>query len=88
MNDIYTVILEDATFDIRIAPKSEIAMSYDEAVMYCFLFTHDGHKDWRLPTRSEYHGCQWIDGDTWYLGEDQLDGDENWYVAPIRIVKE
>lgn len=31
-----------------------IKCNYQEAQLHCFLCNHNGHKDWRLPTRNEY----------------------------------
>lgn len=30
-------------------------VTYEEAVLYCQFLDYNGHKDWRLPTRSEHN---------------------------------
>lgn len=38
---------------LEIAPCSDQRLTYDEAIMYCFVLEFDG-KGWRLPTLNEY----------------------------------
>lgn len=38
---------------IERAPSPPVSMTYDEAAMYCFFLSHNGHRDWRLPTLEE-----------------------------------
>lgn len=68
---------------IEIGQESEFEMSYDEAVLYCFLLG-DG---WRLPTKEEYyadrkfHNC-------WHL-DDPLNVNGGTYIAiPVRDLKD
>ena len=37
---------------VQYAPRQH-NLTRDEAIMYCFLCTYDGYKNWRLPTRHE-----------------------------------
>lgn len=58
---IKTIIIEtNKKLNIEIRETSNNAMSYDEAVLYCFLLG-DG---WRMPTREEYRQvhsiCGWF----------------------------
>jgi hypothetical protein len=39
---------------IEFAPRSSKLMTYDEAVLYCQFLDYGGHKDWRIPTHSEW----------------------------------
>lgn len=39
---------------IEFAPKSEIKMTYEEALLYCSFLAYNDHRDWRLPTAEEY----------------------------------
>jgi hypothetical protein len=55
-------------------------MTYDEAIMYCFWFSHNGKKGWRLPTYREF-----IDGDSWY--KDAEITKRKWYARPCREIK-
>ena len=40
--------------DIEFAPAVTEVMSFNQAWLYCLILSHNGHKDWRLPTRDEY----------------------------------
>lgn len=58
---VYSVIPVRSTSKIiESAPMSENLMTYDDAVIYCFLCTHDGHRDWRLPARFDIENTQGI----------------------------
>lgn len=48
-------------------PISEHIVSYDEAVLYSFLCTHNGFRDWSIPTPEEYLGLG-IHCDAWHTG--------------------
>lgn len=39
---------------IKILQPLSIRLLYDEAWMYCLTLSHDGRKDWRLPTQEEF----------------------------------
>lgn len=61
------------------APRSDHKMTYDEAIMYCFWFTHNGKKGWRLPEINEF-----IDHTTWY--RDAEITKLKWYCRPVRDI--
>lgn len=64
---------------IEIGQISEFEMSYDEAVMYCFLLG-DG---WRMPTEDEYDSTGIPAG--WFLDDLLKDeAGEFWAVTPVR----
>lgn len=68
---------------LEFAPKSKTPITYEEAIMYCFLCTYDGHKDWRLPVVPDYHthGTRgWHQGDRSHFGNLELVS----YVTPVR----
>lgn len=66
---------------IEFAPRSSKLMTYDEAVLYCQFLDYNGHKDWRMATRTEYNSIRelagWYVGDTWGV---------KWYVVPVRDI--
>ena len=62
------------------APRSNEKMSYEQAQLYCFMFSHNGKKGWRLPTYREF-----IDGDSWY--KDAEITKRKWYARPCREIK-
>lgn len=39
---------------IEVAPRSDIIMTYEEAILYCAFCSYDDHNDWRMPTFDEY----------------------------------
>ena len=51
---------------IELASLTENKMTYDEAILYCQFCNHNGHRDWRLPTRDEYGNNDKIWG--WFAG--------------------
>ena len=65
--------------NIESAPPSG-DMSYEEAVLYCTFCRHNGHSDWRMPTRDEYSEMG-ISG--WYLDDHDLD---EWPALPVRDI--
>jgi hypothetical protein len=67
---------------IEIAPTSNNAMSYDEAMLYCFILNIDGKIGWRMPTAEEYaHSvCGWFKGRITALSKLQ--------VTPVRDIKD
>lgn len=64
---------------IEMAPVSGFLMTYDEAVMYCFLCTHNGHKDWRIPDWHEYTDYQSEEFAVWDTSEAN---------APLYLIRE
>jgi hypothetical protein len=72
---------------IEIAPASWTPMTYDEAVVYCFVFEHDGKKGWRLPTYDEYlNSTGSVFSQCWYL-DDKMDHTRMFLVVPVRDIK-
>lgn len=71
---------------IEIGQDSEFEMSYDEAVMYCFLLG-DG---WRLPTEEEYWHANYEELRGYWFLDDPLGkfNDETHYVIPVRDLKD
>lgn len=68
---------------IEIAPiDRELRLSYEEALMYCFLLNIDDKTGWRLPTKDE-----WYDNDAlmgcWYFGRPSKG---KWLLAPVRSI--
>lgn len=68
---------------IEVALISEQEMTYDEAVLYCAFLDYNGHRDWRLPTRSEYLDVIGISG--WYVGRSS-ELVSKWKVCPVRDI--
>ena len=64
---------------IEHGPRSPDKMTYDQAQLYCFMFSHNGKKGWRLPTFHEF-----IDADSWY--QDAEITKRKWFVKPVRDV--
>lgn len=40
------------------APRSDAAMTYPEALMYCFFLEHRSQAGWRLPTAADVNNIQ------------------------------
>lgn len=70
---------------IEIAPPSNNYMSFEDALLYCAFCTHNGHRDWRLPTAYEYQFNKKI-FNSWYLDRDIFDMLDLWLVTPVRDV--
>ena len=73
---------------IEIGPRSKTQMTYDEARLCLFVFTHNGKKNWRFPTESEYYfddTCKQI-FTSWYDTRPYHD-DDVWYLTPVRDVR-
>lgn len=51
---------------IERAPMSEKRMTYDDAVLYCQFLEYNDHRDWRMPTRSEWVKLECKPRVTWY----------------------
>ena len=68
---------------LELAPYSP-DLTYDEAVLYCLFCNHDGHNDWRMPTREERDTCDsirfWIVDDEWRTNTTL------WPVRPVRTI--
>jgi hypothetical protein len=78
---LFTNLTEYITMaHVEHGPRSENKMTYDEAIMYCFWFTYNGKKGWRLPTFHEF-----LDGNSWY--KDAEITKRKWYVKPVRDIK-
>lgn len=67
---------------IKIAPPILDDITFAEAKMYCFLCTHGGHKDWRLPTSTELRAIVGSSYDKFHtcISIDELAG-----CIPVRI---
>lgn len=62
-------------------PRSTEKMTYEDALFYCFWFSYEGRKGWRLPTFYEY-----IDGEAWF--KDAEITKRKYYCRPVKdIVK-
>ena len=68
---------------IEIAPTSENLLTYDEAMMYCFVLSFNGKDGWRMPTDREFQNNCRIRG--WYLNEQCP---EPLPVTPVRDLKD
>lgn len=68
---------------IEYGPMIESGMDYDTAWLFCLTFSHNNHKDWRMPTSLEYHKSSatfsWYDSRTINDYEIWL-----WYCMPVR----
>jgi hypothetical protein len=70
---------------IEVAPESKNRMTYNEAIIYCQFLEHNGHTDWRMPTRHEYRSNMMISG--WYQDRaSQIHTSILWVVVPVRDV--
>jgi hypothetical protein len=70
---------------IEIGPISPEAMSYDNAIMYCFSFNLDGKIGWRMPTRNEYLESDAIG---WYVHDKLRHSNDLYQVTPVRDLKD
>jgi hypothetical protein len=68
---------------IELAPKSNTMMTYDEAILYCQFLEHNGHNDWRMPTKAESDSTEKIWG--WFQGRSVIPGHKA-VVQPVRDV--
>ena len=60
---------------IELAPRSEIIMTYEEAIFYCQFCDHNGYNDWRMPTFDEY------------FSDELLNSRVGWYIDRVRVSK-
>lgn len=70
--------------NIEIAPESSQSMSYDEAILYCFLLNIDGKIGWRMPREVEYRNC--ITGCGWF--KNRITALSKLQVTPVRDLKD
>jgi hypothetical protein len=68
---------------IEKAPRSKNEMSYDEALLYCQFLEYDSHRDWRLPTYTEWSDHADIWG--WYSGDPEARSGV-YRVVPVRSI--
>lgn len=73
---------------IIIGPISDKYMTYNDAIMYCLFFEHDGKKGWRLPTYEEYTHSFGLATLIWFQNEDENDNNTEWKVQPVRDIAE
>lgn len=73
--------------NVEEAPRSQNKMSFDEAQMYVLFCRHNGHKNWRLPTREEWETIHGWETPVWLAEKDNVVTDIDWYVQPIRDKK-
>jgi hypothetical protein len=71
--------------EIQFAYKSKNLLTYDEALIYCQFFEHNGFRDWRMPTKQE---CLRKNLTGWYLGRysAHLSSNRTWWVCPVRTL--
>lgn len=65
---------------IEFALKIREDIEYDAAWLHCLTLNHNGHKDWRLPTQTEYE--KRIITISWY--ENRISYDLLWFCQPVR----
>lgn len=68
---------------IEIGQRTKFKMSYDEAVLYCFLLS-DG---WRLPTKKEYFDYAEF-SEAWFNDDPLKNQIKDVYVIPVRDLKD
>jgi|LakMenEpi03Aug12_release.lakeMendotaPanAssembly.Ray.scaffolds.fasta_scaffold3690553_1 hypothetical protein len=69
--------------NIELAPESDLRMSYNDAILYCFSFNIDGKIGWRMPTFNEYLDTRAMG---WYLHDDLRFGRDLYPVTPVRDI--
>lgn len=71
---------------IELAPMSTERMTYDNAKLYILFYEYNGHRDWRLPTFTE-----WITQKDVYGWDDKepsiSDSQKRRFVTPVRDIK-
>ena len=70
---------------IVIAPMSEKAMTYANALLYCQFFEYNGCMDWRLPTKQEWFEHDRLCG--WYEGR-QIHFSADDHLSPVTPVRD
>jgi hypothetical protein len=65
---------------LEFAPAS-VALSYEEALLYCQFCNHGGYNDWRMPTSLEWFDVAHLHG--WYRDRLKLLTLES-QVVPVR----
>lgn len=68
---------------IEIGPVSDMRMSYNDAMLYCFSLNIDGKIGWRMPTESEYMQTHALG---WYMEDDDRDRGGYYKVTPVRDI--
>lgn len=68
---------------IELAPESSRMMSYDEAMLYCFIFEIDGEIGWRMPTLDEYLGSEAMG---WHVDDKLRYSNDLYHVTPVRDI--
>lgn len=83
---------------VEAAPRSEKAMSYDDALLYCAFCNYGGHTDWRMPSQSEHYLVTTTEQNfvCWYTNLQERSRhwwapnggnlDAEWYVIPVRYI--
>ena len=72
---------------IELGPKTEEEITYDIAWLYCLTLVSNRHKDWRLPTGSEYMNATF--SFSWYEDRPVVQTNPTlqvWYCQPVRTV--
>ncbi len=67
---------------IEIARQSTHEMTYEEAILYCHFLEYNGHRDWRMPTHTEYSEHPGIWG--WFVNRSSWSS--SYCVVPVRDV--
>jgi hypothetical protein len=73
----------DAKLKIEIAPESDLRMSYNDAILYCFSLNIDGKIGWRMPSFNEYLDTSAIG---WYLHDVLRFGGDLYPITPVRDI--
>ena len=74
---------------IEFGDKTTFKLTKDEAWLYCLTLEHNGHKDWRMPRRSDNYNRGAGTNDFWYDEKNfepyfSDDTDRWWYAFPVR----
>jgi hypothetical protein len=68
--------------NFEIASKeTEVRLTWDEAIMYCFALNVDGKSGWRLPTKDELKEIYYAENDyelDWYWSSTECGGIDAW----------
>lgn len=71
--------------EIQIAVETE-PLTYFQAEIHCLTLVHNGHKDWRLPTYSEFREHDSTVAGSWFQNETHQIR-SMWPVTPVRDSK-